>query len=273
VNEIEQLRLHAEALETVIQQDQKWFGPVVQYAAQLKKILGGPPEKLTKDALVMLSKQCSDHIERWRPKPIGRGALYIPPPQFSNSAPTIDKIAALVKQITAFSDVVFQRLVEDSAPGPAAPSSAGDIKITREGVFFKGQTFDAMAQIVEIFKLATKSLDVIDGYADNTVLKLLTSKGNGVPVRLMVLPKAATPAFQALGATFKVQWGPLEIRSSAAFHDRFILVDSTEVYHLGASINHAGKKGFMFSRVEEPKIITAVLAEWNNEWVTATVVV
>lgn len=271
MNEIEQLRLHVDALETAVKQDPKFFGAVVQYVKQFKDILAGPSDKITKAALQLLSKELEDFIQPWRPRRMP-GVAYVPPQNFKISDPSIKKITALVATLSKMTDADFTKVVDAASQGlPPSPQAAKDVKITREGIFFQGQTFDAMAQIVEIFKLATKNIEIIDGYADQTVLKLLTSKNPGVAVRILIFPQAASPAFITLGTTFKSQWGQLEVKSSKAFHDRFIFIDGTDIFHLGASINHAGKKGFMFSRVEEPTVLGAMKSEWAKEWAVAKV--
>lgn len=37
-------------------------------------------------------------------------------------------------------------------------------------------------------------------------------------------------------------------------HDRFLIVDETEVYHLGASLKDLGKKWFAFSEMEKTSV-------------------
>ncbi|MSO62614.1 MAG: hypothetical protein EXQ50_11080 [Acidobacteria bacterium] len=66
------------------------------------------------------------------------------------------------------------------------------------------------------------------------------------------------------------QYGGLSVRTSDAFHDRFVVVDGTEFYHFGASIKDAGNKGSMFSRIEESAVINAIQAEWQKQWLVAS---
>ena len=68
--------------------------------------------------------------------------------------------------------------------------------------------------------------------------------------------------------------GGLSVRTSSAFHDRFIVIDDTELYHVGTSVKDAAiKKAFMFSRIEEPVVIRALLDRCAEEWNRALVVV
>ena len=75
------------------------------------------------------------------------------------------------------------------------------------------------------------------------------------------------PYIRLLGAiAFNRQNGPLAVRGTRAFHDRFVIVDERDYYHLGASIKDAGRRGAMFSRLEETSIVDALRAEINSQW-------
>ena len=47
------------------------------------------------------------------------------------------------------------------------------------------------------------------------------------------------------------QYPPVQIRTYQDSHDRFLLIDDTDVYHIGASLKVLGKKMFAFSRMYE----------------------
>ena len=79
-------------------------------------------------------------------------------------------------------------------------------------------------------------------------------------------------AFLTLARDFNRQYKNLEIRTSRTFHDRFIFIDNQEFYHFGASIEHLGNKTFMFSKLEEPSIISILKTHWSDGWDTAVVV-
>jgi hypothetical protein len=148
-------------------------------------------------------------------------------------------------------------------PPPSEVSIPG-VKITREGVFLAGSDYDAVYQIGEILAEAKHNIKIIDGYIDRKVIRLLTSKGTAVTVD--ILTKRLKPATREEAEAFNTQYHGLSIRTCDAFHDRFIIIDDTIYYHFGSSIKDAGRRGFMFSRVEEPVVIQALSAAWNREW-------
>ena len=65
---------------------------------------------------------------------------------------------------------------------------------------------------------------------------------------------------------FNKQHQNLEVKSTSAFHDRFIILDKTNFYHFGASLKDAGHKGFMFSKIEENFIKNILLENIEIEW-------
>lgn len=142
--------------------------------------------------------------------------------------------------------------------------------ITKEGVFFAGQQFDALLQVQAILRRAKATIVIIDGYVGEDVLRLLTTKPPGVSVS--ILTKEEKPAFVAIARAFQKQHGGLGVRVSQAFHDRFVIVDDAEYYHFGHSLKDVGSKGFMFSRIEEPSIIGALAAQFTTEWAAAKAV-
>jgi len=145
------------------------------------------------------------------------------------------------------------------------------IVISREGVFFAGQYFDALQRITGILELADTQIDIIDGYVNSDVLNLLTGKKSTVSVN--ILTKSVDPALKAAAIAFNKQYGGLAIRMSDAFHDRFVIIDNKDFYHFGASIKDVGKRGFMFSRIEEEHVIEAIQKKLSEEWKQATVAI
>jgi hypothetical protein len=150
---------------------------------------------------------------------------------------------------------------------PTKPPAA--VSVDREGVYFAGQQFDAMLHVSKLLSAATKSIVVIDGYISADILALLTAKAPSVTV--YILTKPLLPALVPIANAFNHQYGRLSIRSSSAFHDRFIIIDDTDFYHFGASIKDLGKRGFMFSRIEEQEVIDSVRKKLSQEWAVAKI--
>jgi len=149
-----------------------------------------------------------------------------------------------------------------------ATDTLPSMKITREGVFFAGQYFDALQKTKDILDQAKHTINIIDGYIDENVLNILSSKLDTVEAN--ILTKNVSPSLRTAALAFQKQYGKLSIRTSSAFHDRFIIIDDKNIYHFGASIKDLGNRGFMFSSIEEPLVISSLLKQWKEEWGKAT---
>lgn len=127
-----------------------------------------------------------------------------------------------------------------------------------EGIFFDGQIFDAYKFATDLIKSARRSLLLIDNYVDESVLLMLSKRQPGV--KATIYTQCITPQLQLDIEKFNKQYPPVIVRTCKQSHDRFLIVDDTEVYHIGASLKDLGKKWFAFSKLNiPPKVITALL--------------
>lgn len=127
-----------------------------------------------------------------------------------------------------------------------------------EGIFFDGQIFDAYKFASDLIKSAKHSLLLIDNYVDESVLLMLSKQQPEVTAT--VYTQRITPQLQLDLDKFNDQYPPIDIRTCKLSHDRFLIIDDTEVYHIGASLKDLGKKWFAFSKLNMPaKLITNLL--------------
>lgn len=124
--------------------------------------------------------------------------------------------------------------------------------IPNQGVFFDGQVFDAYELASRIIRSAKKSIVLIDNYIDETTLIHLTKKNKGVKVVLYAknIQKQLTLDVKKANE----QYGNFEVKSFSKSHDRFLIIDDTEIYHLGASLKDLGKKWFAFSKIDKNSV-------------------
>ena len=127
----------------------------------------------------------------------------------------------------------------------------------KQKIFFKGQIWDSYELIIEIIKKAKKKIVIIDNYIDDSVLKMLQKKNRRVEVVILTSEKAKIISLDI--KKFNEQYGILKIVKTNKFHDRFIIIDSKELYHLGASIKDLGKKCFAISRIDEERIVEDII--------------
>ena len=125
-------------------------------------------------------------------------------------------------------------------------------------IFFKGQMWDATSCIEEIISKAEKSIILIDSYVDRKTLDLLSRKKPEIPVEIHTSEKNCRLTEKEI-SDFSNQYGPLTIKTTDVFHDRFLILDNKELYHIGASIKDAGKKAFEISLNEDEGILKGIL--------------
>lgn len=127
-----------------------------------------------------------------------------------------------------------------------------------EGIFYDGQIFDAYKFATDLIKSAKTSLVLIDNYVDESVLLMLSKRNPGVSAT--VYTQRITPQLQLDLNKHNDQYPPINMRTYRNGHDRFLIIDDREVYHIGASLKDLGKKMFAFSRLSIPaNIITDIL--------------
>ena len=118
-----------------------------------------------------------------------------------------------------------------------------------EGVFYNGQTFDAYKFSTDLIKSAKHSLVLIDNYVDETTLLMLSKRNEGVSATIYTAK--ISQQLQLDIEKHNDQYPPIQIRTYKESHDRFLLIDGKEVYHIGASLKDLGKKMFAFSKLNE----------------------
>ena len=127
-----------------------------------------------------------------------------------------------------------------------------------EGIFFDGQIFDAYAFATNLIKSAKNSLILIDNYIDENTLLMLSKRTTGVDATIYT--QRITPQLQLDLTRHNNQYPPINIRTYRQAHDRFLIIDQSDVYHIGTSLKDLGKKLFAFSKMDIPaSILTKLL--------------
>ena len=127
----------------------------------------------------------------------------------------------------------------------------------KQRIFFDGQIWDSYSLIVDIIKKANRKILIIDNYIDDSVLKMLAKKKNNVEVVILTSDKSNIETLDI--KKFNKEYPVLKVAKTNKFHDRFIVIDSKEMYHLGASIKDLGKKCFAINKIEDMKIIEKII--------------
>ena len=123
----------------------------------------------------------------------------------------------------------------------------------KQKIFYKGQIWDSYELIIKIIKTAKSKIVIIDNYIDDSILKMLQKKNKGIEA--IVLTSKNSNITKLDINKFNEQYPTLKISITNKFHDRFIIIDSKQMYHCGASIKDLGKKCFGINKIEDIELL------------------
>ena len=129
----------------------------------------------------------------------------------------------------------------------------------KQGIFFNDQIFDAYVFSSELISRAKKSIILIDNYIDETTLLQLSKRNE--KVHCTIYTEKITAQLKLDLEKHNAQYSPIEIRILKNVHDRFLILDEEELYHLGASLKDLGKRWFAFSRLDG--LVQEILSKLN----------
>ena len=121
-------------------------------------------------------------------------------------------------------------------------------ELPTQGVFFDGQIFDAYELMSRIIRSATKEIILIDNYIDESVLAHMSKRADNV--QAVIYTKTISRVLQLDLERHNSQYPPIQLRELRESHDRFLIIDRKELYHIGASLKDLGKKWFAFSKLD-----------------------
>ena len=145
--------------------------------------------------------------------------------------------------------------------------------VVSEQFFPAGTHYDAYVAIREILEKATSDVMMVDAYMGSSIFPTLSAiDPSRLTVKLLTTAKNLKADFRVEATKFQQQFTgvQLEARSTTDFHDRFIAIDRSDLYHVGASIKDAGRRAFLVSHLQDQPIITALTQYLDQAWNKAT---
>ena len=143
-----------------------------------------------------------------------------------------------IEQRLSFHDKNFDKLFE---------ALEDKTKKHSEGIFYDGQIYDAYAFVNDLLKSAKSEVMLIDNYIDDTVFTLFSKYPN---LKIKIYTQTITKQLRLDYQKYQSQYQNIELKEFKKAHDRFLILDSTQMYHIGASLKDLGKKWFAFSKFE-----------------------
>ena len=115
-----------------------------------------------------------------------------------------------------------------------------------QNIFFDGQIYDAYSFVNDLIKLAKSEIVLIDNYIDDTVFTLFSKYPN---INFTIYTSTISKQLKLDFEKYSKQYKNISLKTFKSSHDRFLIIDKKEIYHLGASLKDLGKKWFAFSKM------------------------
>ena len=122
-------------------------------------------------------------------------------------------------------------------------------------IFYEGQIYDAYSLLIDIFKGAKEEIIIIDNYADKSILDMITN----LNVKVTIVTRKFNLLKDIDIKKYNRQYNNLKVICSDKFHDRFIIIDRTDLYHSGASYKDLGNKCFGINKIKDDEYLENIL--------------
>ena len=178
----------------------------------------------------------------------------------------------IMDAFVAMRKYISSNLIEQKYINNQVMKNTEDIKLLQESfqkfeerrkvneIYFDGQIYDAYSKIQEIFRSATKTLIIIDSYADNTILDIVKR----LKIEVVIITKTNNLLTKQDIIKYNRQYKNLKVIYDDTFHDRYFILDNKEIYHCGASINRIGYKTFSITLISDNDVSSLLIDKVNR---------
>ncbi len=118
---------------------------------------------------------------------------------------------------------------------------------TNQGIFFDGQVYDAYSFVSDLIKTAKDEIILIDNYIDDSILTMFSKIPN---IKVSIFTNSISKQLKLDFEKYSKQYDNISLNTFKDSHDRFLILDKKEVYHIGASLKDLSKKWFAFSKID-----------------------
>ena len=146
-------------------------------------------------------------------------------------------------------------------------------QLQKEFFIDQNQPFLAHLIVSNLLKQAVRELKIIDSYLESSSLGFFNDVNTKVSIKIITSNlKPSKSGFLIALDKFLQQWGgsSLEFRETDYFHDRFIIIDKDQVWHVGPSLNNMGIKASVISQINDPEIKKQIIARFDDLWEKST---
>ena len=143
---------------------------------------------------------------------------------------------------------IENKLIEHDQKFNKLFSALENSELPQRGVYFDGQVYDAYQFVSDVIKNAQSSIILIDNYIDDSILTLFSKRKKNVTATIYTA--SISKQLRLDLEKHNAQYPEVKAELFKQSHDRFLIIDEKELYHIGASLKDLGKKWFAFSRMD-----------------------
>ena len=143
---------------------------------------------------------------------------------------------------------IENKLIEHDQKFNKLFSALENSELPQRGVYFDGQVYDAYQFVSDVIKNAKSSIILIDNYIDDSILTLFSKRKKNVTATIYTA--SISKQLRLDLEKHNAQYPEVKAELFKQSHDRFLIIDEKELYHIGASLKDLGKKWFAFSRMD-----------------------
>ncbi len=115
-------------------------------------------------------------------------------------------------------------------------------------IFYDGEIYDAYSLLLKIIDTSKKNIIVIDNYVSKELLDVLSKTNKDITIYSKNIDNNLINKYNS-------QYSNVIFKIDNRFHDRFIIIDESDVYHCGASFKDLSKKCFAICKIKDEKMI------------------
>ena len=130
----------------------------------------------------------------------------------------------------------------------------------KEYLYLENSEYDAYSDIIKILKTSKQNIIIVDPYVDITFLDTIRN----IKTKVTLITQRRTRLTKTEIDKYNTQYNNLTVIKNSSFHDRYLIIDNQDIYHLGASINHAGDKVFSIHKIDDRDIKLNLSKTINN---------
>jgi len=137
--------------------------------------------------------------------------------------------------------------------------------LAEEMYFSPGSQLDIQKNLARVLRQANNSLWICDSYMNEKIIEEL-SNVPAAEIKLLTLQINGLFKQRLVAAKQQFFNKSIEVKIYNKCHDRFYIIDGNQVWTLGTSLNNAGKRATLLSKIKKEDEKKKIVSDFNSWW-------